>query len=67
MSSKLYYAVIYGLLLVVAPMIFFVVKIWNAKTKEEFRLLSTILKWIIFFGILSILAINLNIMYNVKG
>jgi 4-hydroxybenzoate polyprenyltransferase len=67
MSSKLYYAVIYGLLLVVAPMIFFVVKIWNAKTKEEFRFLSTILKWIIFFGILSILAINLNIMYNVKG
>ncbi|NBU81295.1 MAG: prenyltransferase [Flavobacteriaceae bacterium] len=67
MSSKLYYAVIYGLLLVVAPMIFFVIKIWNAKTKKEFRLLSTILKWIIFFGILSILAINLNIMYNVKG
>jgi 4-hydroxybenzoate polyprenyltransferase len=51
----------------VAPMIFFVVKVWNAKTKEEFRLLSTILKWIIFFGILSILVVNLNIMQNVKG
>ena len=67
MSSKLYYAVIYGLLFVVAPMIFFVVKVWNAKTKEEFRFLSTVLKWIIFFGILSILAVNLNIMQNVKG
>jgi 4-hydroxybenzoate polyprenyltransferase len=67
MSSKLYYAVIYGLLFVVAPMIFFVVKVWIAKTKEEFRLLSTLLKWIIFFGILSILAVNLNIMQNVKG
>ncbi|MEO5777472.1 MAG: geranylgeranylglycerol-phosphate geranylgeranyltransferase [Flavobacterium sp.] len=67
MVSKLYYAVIYGLLFVIAPMIFFVAKIWNAKTKEDFRLLSTVLKWIIFFGILSILAINLNIMYNVKG
>ena len=67
MSSKLYYAVIYGLLFVVAPMIFFVVKVWNAKTKEDFRLLSTVLKWIIFFGILSILAVNLNIMQNVKG
>jgi 4-hydroxybenzoate polyprenyltransferase len=67
MPTSLYFAVIYGLLLVVAPMIFFVVKIWNAKTKEDFRLLSTVLKWIIFFGILSILAINLNIMYNVKG
>ena len=67
MSSKLYYAVIYGLLFVVAPMIFFVVKVWNAKTKEEFHLLSTVLKWIIFFGILSILVVNLNIMQNVKG
>jgi 4-hydroxybenzoate polyprenyltransferase len=67
MSSKLYYAVIYGLLFVVAPMIFFVVKVWNAKTKEEFRFLSTVLKWIIFFGILSILVVNLNIMQNVKG
>jgi 4-hydroxybenzoate polyprenyltransferase len=67
MSSKLYYTVIYGLLFVVAPMIFFVVKVWNAKTKEEFRFLSTILKWIIFFGILSILVVNLNIMQNVKG
>lgn len=67
MSSRLYYSVIYGLLLVVAPMIFFVVKVWNAKTKEEFSLLSTVLKWIIFFGILSILVVNLNIMQNVKG
>jgi len=67
MSSKLYYAVIYGLLFVVAPMIFFVVKVWSAKTKEEFRFLSTVLKWIIFFGILSILVVNLNIMQNVKG
>jgi 4-hydroxybenzoate polyprenyltransferase len=67
MASKLYYAVIYGLLFVVAPMIFFVVKVWSAKTKEEFRFLSTVLKWIIFFGILSILVVNLNIMQNVKG
>ena len=66
MSSKLYYAVIYGLLFIVAPMIFFVVKIWNAKTKEDFHFLSTILKWVLFFGILSILVINLNIMQNVK-
>lgn len=67
MSSKLYYAAIYALLFVVAPLIFVVVKVWNAKEKKEFHFLSTILKWIIFFGILSILAINLNIMQNVKG
>ena len=67
MSSKLYYAAIYGLLFIVAPMIFFVIKIWNAKEKEEFHLMSTVLKWILFFGILSILVVNLNIIYNVKG
>lgn len=62
MTTKLYYATVYTLLFVVAPLIFVVVKIWNAKEKAEFHLLSTILKWIIFFGILSILAINLNLM-----
>lgn len=66
MSFGLYYAVIYALLFVVAPMIFFVIKIWSAKTKEDFRLLSTVLKWVIFFGILSLLIITLNVNY-VKG
>lgn len=67
MSGKLYYAVVYSLLFIVAPMIFFVVKIWSAKTKEEFHLLSNVLKWIIFFGILSICIITLNIKLNAKG
>ena len=67
MLSKLYYAVIYGLLLIVGPMIFFVVKVWNAKSKKDFHLLSTVLKWIIFFGILSKLVITLNIKFNAKG
>lgn len=63
MSFELYYAVIYALLFVVAPMIFFVIKIWSAKTKEDFHLLSTVLKWVIFFGILSVLVITLNVNY----
>jgi len=67
MSSQLYYAVIYSLLFIVAPMIFFVIKIWSAKTKQEFHLLSNVLKWIIFFGILSICIITLNIKLNAKG
>ena len=67
MLSKLYFAVIYGLLLIVGPMIFFVVKVWNAKSKKDFHLLSTVLKWVIFFGILSILVITLNIKFNAKG
>jgi 4-hydroxybenzoate polyprenyltransferase len=67
MAVGLYYAVIYALLFILAPAIFFMVKIWTAKSKEEFHLLSTVLKWIIFFGILSILIITLNIKLNVKG
>jgi len=64
MSNTLYFAVIYALLFVVSPMVFFVVKIWNAKTKKEFVLLSKVLKWVIFFGIVSILVIQLNIKNN---
>jgi 4-hydroxybenzoate polyprenyltransferase len=66
MSYSLYYACVYALIFVVSPMIFFVVKIWNAESKKEFHLLSTVLKWVIFFGILSVLIITLNIKY-VKG
>jgi 4-hydroxybenzoate polyprenyltransferase len=64
MVSKLYFAVVYCLLLIVAPLIFFVIKMWSATTKKEFHVLSTVLKFVIFFGILSILIINLNIIYN---
>lgn len=67
MGHKLYYAVIYGLVFVVSPMIFFLVKIWGAKSKSEFRLLSKVLKWTIFFGIFSVLIITLNIHLNAKG
>jgi 4-hydroxybenzoate polyprenyltransferase len=63
MNYSLYYASVYALVFVVSPMIFFVVKIWNAVSKEEFSLLSKVLKWVIFFGILSILVITLNIKY----
>lgn len=66
MQSNLYYSVIYSLLFIVSPVIFMIIKIWNAKEKEEFQLLSNVLKWVIFFGILSILVITLNIKY-VKG
>jgi 4-hydroxybenzoate polyprenyltransferase len=67
MENALYVAVVYGFIFVVAPMIFFTIKISCAQTKEEFHLLSKVLKWIIFFGILSVLVITLNIHYNDKG
>ena len=64
--TKLYYSVVYAFVFIVAPLIFVAVKVWQAKEKTQFSFISKVLKWIIFFGILSILIINLNIKYNVK-
>ncbi len=62
--NQLYIATIYAYLLILAPLIYFCVKIWNAKTQKDFNHLSTILKIVLFFGILSIVVITLNMKYN---
>jgi 4-hydroxybenzoate polyprenyltransferase len=64
MLNNLYVSVIYGLLVVVAPLIFCAVNLWNANTAAHFAKISTILKWVIFFGILSIVVIDQNIKNN---
>ena len=64
MNSGLYIATIYALVFLVSPLIFAVVKVWTATTQKEFHLLSNVLKAIIFFGILFILIVNLNIKFN---
>ncbi|MEN2415951.1 geranylgeranylglycerol-phosphate geranylgeranyltransferase [Flavobacterium mesophilum] len=64
MQNKLYIATLYGFAFVLAPLLYFIVKIFTAKTQKEFHHLSTVLKLILFFGILSILVITLNIKYN---
>lgn len=64
MDSGLYIATIYALVFLVSPLIFAVVKVWTATTQKEFHLLSNVLKAIIFFGILFILIVNLNIKFN---
>lgn len=63
-SSGLIYGTLYGLALILAPLIYFTTKIWSATTTQDFHHLSTVLKWILFFGILSIVVISLNIKYN---
>ncbi|MFH6996328.1 geranylgeranylglycerol-phosphate geranylgeranyltransferase [Flavobacterium sp. FlaQc-57] len=60
----LFIATFYAFAFVLAPLLYFIVKIFAAKTQKEFHHLSTILKLILFFGIMSILVINLNIKYN---
>lgn len=64
-ANDLYYSIFYLLALVIAPIIFCLIKIINAKEKSDFHFISQLLKWIIFFGILSVAVITLNIKYNV--
>lgn len=63
-ASNLFFATIYAFLFVLGPLLYFSIKIWSAKTKKEFHKLSLLLKWILFFGIISIAIISLNIKYN---
>ena len=48
------YAVLYTLLLIVGPLLYFLATLWSAKHRKHFKHLSFILKLIMFFGILSI-------------
>lgn len=48
------YAVLYALLLIVAPLLYFLIQLLSAKTKKQFSTLSGILKVIMLTGLLSI-------------
>lgn len=50
-----YIAVVYFLLCIVAPLLVFSIKIFTAETKKEFQHLSNLLKFVMLFGVLSIL------------
>jgi 4-hydroxybenzoate polyprenyltransferase len=63
-AYQLFYGTLYGLVFILAPLLYFTIKIWSAKTPQDFHHLSIILKWVLFFGILSIVIISLNIKYN---
>jgi 4-hydroxybenzoate polyprenyltransferase len=62
-SNKLYIATVYSLLMLVGPLLYFTIKSSNAKTKKEFHHLSLVLKFVLFFGILSIAVVA----YNIKN
>lgn len=63
-GNNLFIATGYTFIFVLGPLFYCTIKIWSAKTKEDFHALSSLLKWILFFGILSIIIITLNIKYN---
>ncbi|GGF13479.1 geranylgeranylglycerol-phosphate geranylgeranyltransferase [Flavobacterium limi] len=63
-ENGLFIATLYAFALVLAPLLYFIVKVFTAKSQKEFHHLSTVLKLILLFGILSIVVITLNINYN---
>ncbi|TDO71273.1 4-hydroxybenzoate polyprenyltransferase [Flavobacterium chryseum] len=63
-ENSLFIVTFYAFAFVLAPLLYFIVKIFSAKSQKDFHHLSTILKLILLFGILSILVITLNIKYN---
>lgn len=57
------FATAFIFLFLIGPLLYFTIMSWNAKTKKDFGHLSGILKFVIFFGILSIGAIGINMVY----
>lgn len=64
-SNDLYISTLYSLLFIIAPLLFFCVKLVNAKNSADFKTLSIILKMVLLFGIISIFVNTLNILYHV--
>ena len=60
----LLWVTIYMLIFVCGPLLLFTVKMIKANTKKDFQFLSLLLKWILLFGILSVVIISLNMEYN---
>lgn len=61
---ELIYATVYLLGFVIGPLLYFVIKIWNANSQKEYNHLSKVLKLVVFFGILSIGVIGINMYYH---
>ena len=70
-AMAVYYATIYmmdllqalafGLLFIAGPMLWFLLKIWDAKTDKQFATIATVLKYTIFFAAVFISVITLTI------
>ncbi len=64
-TNNLLITTIYGLIFIVCPLIYFMAKILSAKTPQEFKHLSLVLKALLFFGILSVLFISIEMKQHV--
>lgn len=60
---ELQWATVFLLGFVIGPLLYFSIKLFSAKNKKDFSHLSDVLKLVIFFGILAIAVIGLNMKY----
>ncbi len=63
-ANDLYTATIYALIFIVAPLIYFAVKMADAKKSQDFHHLSMVLKLIILSGLFSIAVVTYNILHH---
>ena len=59
---NLHIANIYILLTIVGPLVYFAIKIWTAREKSEFTLLSNLLKIVMLLGVVSVGVITCNML-----
>lgn len=64
MVNHLYLATIFSLVFIVAPFLYFIIKLATAKKSKDFHHLSTILKLVILFGLFSIAIVTYNIQHH---
>ncbi len=57
-NANLLYSTIYFLGCVIAPLIYFNAKMWNAQTQKDYRHLAAVLKLVLLTGIISIAVIT---------
>jgi 4-hydroxybenzoate polyprenyltransferase len=63
-ANNLFYGILYMFVFVIAPMILGLVRLWNAKEADDYGQISTLLKWVMFFGIVSVAVITYNIKHH---
>lgn len=54
----------YFIFLIMGPLMFIMIKLWTTQTQKEFHILSTVLKVVLLFGILSIGIFRINYYLN---
>jgi 4-hydroxybenzoate polyprenyltransferase len=63
-ETRLYFMSLYSIVFLLTPLLFFMIKIWFSNTKSDFAKMSFLLKMILLFGILSVLVLTANRIYN---